>query len=199
MKKTPEIVAIFDFDGTITQKNTTVPFLKFIWGYYFTWKFIKKLPNAVAYQLQLIDIDQLNGAIAKTFLKNLSREFLYASGEHFSNAIIPKFVKTSAFERLQWHKKQGHHCVLATSAYNVYIDYWAHKTGFDDVVSTKIEFDEFNQATGRVEGKSCNGQEKLRRVLEIIPAAKISYAYGDSSGDKEILNFATYPYYREFK
>ncbi|KTD06864.1 HAD-IB family hydrolase [Legionella jamestowniensis] len=197
--KIHDTVAIFDFDGTITQKNTTVPFLKFLWGYYFAWKFMTKLPSAIAYQLQLIDIDQLNSAIAKTFLKNLSRDFLYTTGELFSNRILPGLVKPSAFSRLQWHKEQGHYCILATSAYNIYVDYWARQTGFDDIASTRIEFNESNQATGHLEGKSCNGPEKLRRVLELIPEAKTSYAYGDSTGDKELLEFATYPYYREFK
>ncbi|KTD21413.1 HAD hydrolase, family IB [Legionella lansingensis] len=198
MKKEYETVAVFDFDGTITQKNTTIPFLKFISGNHFGWKFMMKLPSAIAYQLRLIDVDQLNSAIAKTFLKDLSRDFLYKNGEEFANSIIPGLIRHAAFSRLQWHKEQGHHCVLATSAYNVYVDYWACKTGFDAIASTKIEFNTQGRATGRLEGKSCNGKEKLRRVLDLVGSPRVIYAYGDSWGDKELLNHATYPYYRRF-
>lgn len=194
-----EIVAIFDFDGTITQKNTTLPFLKFISGRLFGWKFLTKLPSAIAYQLQIIDVDRLNHTIANSFFKNLSREFLYGNGQNFSKNIIPNLIKKSASERIEWHKKQGHTCVLATSAYNIYVDYWGEQSGFDWIASTKIEFDANGQATGKLQGKSCHGKEKLRRVLELIDKPKVVYAYGDSEGDHDILKFATHSYYRKFK
>ncbi|KTD19012.1 HAD-IB family hydrolase [Legionella jordanis] len=192
-------VAVFDFDGTITHKNSTLPFLKFLSGDEFNWKFLKKIPKAIAYQLRMIDVDQLNTAIAEGFLKNLSRDFLFRNGAEFAELIIPKLIRDSAFSRLNWHKKQGHHCILATSAYNIYVDYWAKTSGFDDIASTKIQFDDNEQATGRLEGKSCNGREKLRRVLELVRHPEIVYAYGDSYGDKELLAYATYPYYRRFR
>jgi phosphatidylglycerophosphatase C len=198
MRKDHETVAVFDFDGTMTQKNTTIPFLRFLWGNHFGWKFVTKLPNAIAYQLRLINVDQLNTAIAHTFLKNLSRDFLYQNGKNFSNLIIPRLLKDSAYSRLTWHQQQGHLCVLATSAYNIYVDYWAKKSGFNAIASTKIEFNMDHRATGYLEGKSCNGKEKLRRVLELVGHPQIVYAYGDSQGDQELLNYATYAYYREF-
>ena len=194
-----EIVAIFDFDGTITKKNTAVPFLKLVSGRYFNRKFITRLPEAVAYYLNIIDVDRLNLSIVDTFLKNLSRDALFEYGQVFYSSVLPGLIRDSAFARIQWHKEQGHQCWLATSAYNIYADYWAKQSGFDGVVSTKIEFDDSGHATGRLQGKSCNGEEKLRRVKEVIGKPNVIYAYGDSSGDKELLDYATYPFYRKFK
>ncbi|MCW8398017.1 HAD-IB family hydrolase [Legionella sp. PATHC038] len=193
-----DTVAIFDFDGTITYKNTTIPFLRFIEEKHFFWKFLPKVPHALAYKLHLIDVDGLNNIIATHFLKDLSQEFLYQSGENFVDSILPQLIKDSAIQRLKWHKERGHHCILATSAYNLYVDYWGKQNGFDHIVSTQIDFDPQGKATGKLRGKSCNGQEKLRRVLECINNPKTLYAYGDSNGDKEILNYATHPYYRRF-
>lgn len=193
-------IALFDFDGTITTKSTTAPFLKFISGYAYFLKLLSKLPALVSYHVHLTDIDQLNTTIAQTFFKGRSREFLYQAGEDFSKQIIPSLVRKTADERIRWHKEQGHYCILATSAFNVYIDYWAKMNGFDDLVSTRIGFNTHNQATGHLEGQSCNGAEKLNRVLELIGTQpRLIYAYGDSSGDSAILNYATYPHYRIFK
>jgi phosphatidylglycerophosphatase C len=194
-----EIVSIFDFDGTITKKNTAVPFLKLVSGRCFNQKFITRIPDAVAYYLNIIDVDRLNRSIVGTFLKNLSRDELFEYGQVFYSSVLPGLIRDSAFKRINWHKDQGHQCWLATSAYNIYADYWAKQNGFDGVVSTKIEFDEAGYATGRVQGKSCNGEEKLRRIKEVIGEPKVIYAYGDSSGDKELLEFATHPFYRKFK
>lgn len=193
-------VAIFDFDGTITRKSTTVSFLKFIYGPLFYKKIAVNLPSLIFYYCKLMNLDQLNHFIADSFFKNLTREHLFRSGEQFSEKMIPSLVRDGVFQRIKWHKEQGHYCILATSAYNIYIDYWAAAHNFDNCVSTKIAFNACDKATGLLDGKSCYGEEKLRRVLEIIGTEpRIIYSYGDSEGDRAILDKATYPYYRHFK
>lgn len=199
-KERMQPVAIFDFDGTITRKSTTVSFLKFIYGPVFYAKFAGKLHALILYYCKLMDIDQLNKLIADSFFKNVEREFLFHSGEQFSEKMIPSLIRAGVFQRIKWHKEQGHYCILATSAYNLYIDYWASAHNFDNCVSTRIAFNEHDKATGLLDGKSCYGEEKLRRVLELIGTEpRTIYSYGDSEGDKAILNYATHPYYRLFK
>lgn len=195
-----QIIALFDFDGTITKKSTTTPFLKWISGHYFLLKLLCKLPSLISYHCHFSGLDQLNNVIAHTFFKGLPREHLYQAGKHFSNQIIPSLLKETALERLKWHQEQGHYCILATAAFNVYIDYWAKSSGFDEIVSTKIHFDSQGVASGTIQGRSCNGAEKLNRVLELIgKEPRIIYAYGDSSGDAEMLAYATHAHYKIFK
>lgn len=193
-------IAIFDFDGTITKKSTTYFFLKFIYGTSFITKSASQMHSLFLYYCKIIDIDQLNQIIAKSFFKGLSKDYLYHQGKVFSENILPNLIKESAFQQIKWHKNQGHYCILATSAYNIYIDHWSKQNGFDNLVSTKIEFNGEGLATGYLDGKSCYGAEKLKRVIEVIgKEPKIIYAYGDSAGDKEILDYATHPHYRTFK
>jgi phosphoserine phosphatase len=48
--------------------------------------------------------------------------------------------------------------------------------------------------------KNCFGQEKINRLLEEFPDRR-SYkliAYGDSSGDKELIDFADKGFYNKF-
>lgn len=200
MEEPIQPVAIFDFDGTITRKSTTVSFLKFIYGPVLYAKFAGNLHALILYYCNLMDIDQLNKLIAHSFFKNIAREVLLHKGEQFCENIIPALIRKGALQRINWHKEQGHYCILATSAYNLYIDYWAAAHNFDNCVSTKIAFNEQDKATGALDGKSCYGEEKLRRVLEVIGTEpRTIYSYGDSGGDKAILDYATHPYYRLFK
>lgn len=78
--------------------------------------------------------------------------------------------------------------------------HWSMQHAFNGLVSTRIAFDERGEATGSLEGKSCYGEEKLQRVLTLIgDTPRTVYAYGDIAGDKAILDYATYPYYKYFK
>jgi phosphoserine phosphatase len=55
--------------------------------------------------------------------------------------------------------------------------------------------------TGRFSTPNCYGQEKKRRFLEKYPDRDryILYVYGDSNGDKELLEMADKPFFRCFR
>ena len=59
-------------------------------------------------------------------------------------------------------------------------------------IGTKVEVDLDGKLTGRFLTKNCYGPEKVNRLLEIEPDRKnyFLYAYGDSRGDKEMLECA---------
>ncbi|KTC97830.1 HAD-IB family hydrolase [Legionella erythra] len=193
-------VAIFDFDGTITRKSTTLPFLRFVFGASLFTKLTCQLHSLLLYSLNRMDLDALNQIIAQSFFKHLTRDFLFEQGARFSDQVLPSLIRDSAHQRITWHKSQGHYCILATAAYDLYMTHWSMHHAFDGVASTRIAFDELGRATGALQGKSCYGEEKLQRVLTLIgDTPRTVYAYGDSAGDKAILDYATHPYYKYFK
>jgi phosphatidylglycerophosphatase C len=55
--------------------------------------------------------------------------------------------------------------------------------------------------TGRISGLNCHGQEKVRRIKESFPLDQYQeiYAYGDTSGDKPMLDLATHRFYKPFR
>jgi len=192
-------IAVFDFDNTLSTKSSTIPFLRHLHKHDFFFQFIQVLPTALLFQTKFLGIDDLNTAFVRQFIKGLSKKQLLTFAESFNKHYMPNILNTIAMQRLQWHKKKLDFCLLATSAYNVYIDAWAAQHGFDAVVSTKIEFDNKDLATGKLERPSCYGKEKLKRVRELIGQKEITYAYGDSKGDKQILEVAKNAYYRKFE
>ena len=55
-----------------------------------------------------------------------------------------------------------------------------------------MEEDGNGNLTGRFLSKNCYGPEKVNRLLRVKPErdAYVLYAYGDSRGDKEMIEFA---------
>lgn len=194
----PNVVAIFDFDGTITKKPTTLSFLRFV----FPWQFILLMPflfpALILFSCRLITIDNLNIFICWLFFKNKSRNAIVSQGDLFAHTQIPPLLKDEAIHKLKKHQEEGHYCILATSAYDVYIKSWAEFHGFDAVVCTVFEVGNNNQFTGYLSGASCYGLEKAKRVQPWINKNSEIYAYGDSRGDKEILALADHSFYRCF-
>ena len=56
--------------------------------------------------------------------------------------------------------------------------------------------------TGRFISPNCYGIEKVRRIKQVLVEPRSHYyiiAYGDSRGDKEMLDYADEEYFRPFR
>jgi len=125
---------------------------------------------------------------------------LRQAGERFAVHVLPSLLRHEAMQRLEWHKQHGHRCVVISASLELYLQPWAIKAGFDDVIATQLETRDDGRVTGKLSGANCYGIEKVRR-LETLLGERTGYslyAYGDSRGDKELLSFADHPYYRKF-
>lgn len=193
-----QIIAVFDFDNTLSSCGTTIPFFRYLYPKQFYLKFLTVFPQALLFELNLFGIDRLNAAFVHRFFQAKRKKDLLTIGSEFNRKIMPALIKAEAMARLHWHQAQGHYCMLATSAYDIYISDWGRQHGFDAVVSSELEFNEQGLATGKLAGPSCYGPEKLQRIIEVTAGAPIAYAYGDSNGDREMLAAAKYPFYRRF-
>lgn len=198
MKVRPSVLAIFDFDGTLTTRSTTVAFLRYLFPIKFYITLPVLLPILVAFQTGICGIDTLNRFIVHLFFKGKNAEMLKSVCEEFCQRDLPRLLREPGMQKLRFHQKQGHTCYLATSAYGIYARIWACQHGFDGAVATEFEQDERGFFTGRLLGKSCYGEEKVHRLALEIESAKDIYAYGDSAGDNELLSIATYAFYRCF-
>lgn len=199
-KKKNLVVAAFDFDGTITYCDTLLPFL---FSFTSLWKMSLNLlllsPTFVSFSLGKCSREKAKEAILTRFIKGIPSHQLEKMGVNFALKKLNRFVKSSALDRIQWHRQQGHHCILVSASIDVYLEPWAKQIGFSHVLSSRLQMDDRTKATGKLEGPNCRGPEKVKRLEEILgkPKNYTLYAYGDSPGDRELLAYADYTFYRE--
>lgn len=190
--KEKKSIALFDFDGTITKKDSLKEFLIYSFGYkkYFLALIILS-PILILYILKVIPNYKAKEILFQYFFKNMSeKEFLEKSFNYSLNS-VDLITKDIALKKILWHKNRGDRLIIISASIEEWIKPWAIKNGFETVLGTKLEIIN-NQLTGKFSNKNCYGIEKVNRIKKYIPDYKnfYFYAYGDSRGDKELLEFA---------
>ena len=191
-------LAVFDFDGTLTQQDSLLPFLRMVVGQWqFWWGLLIMSPVLAGYALKLIPNWRAKEAVLTYFLSGLTEEKLQRLGQCFAIEQIPRLLSSKAVQRLRWHQEQGHQTVLVSASLEVYLLPWAKEMGFDQATGTQLEIQN-DRLTGRILGKNCYGKEKVKRLRALLGDLSnyCVYAYGDSQGDRELLEVVNYPFYR---
>jgi len=192
-------IAAFDFDGTLTRRDTLWAFTHYVAGTT-QWAIglIQLLPGLVAYKSGLVDNQTAKERVLTHFLGNHTVDQLNKWGEQFCNKRLLSFLNTQGMARLDWHQSQGHVCLLVTASLTFWTQPFANQNGLILIASQpEIKGEIF---TGNILGNNCYGEEKIKR-LETWLAGRVpdkSYAYGDSNGDLPLLNWVDEGYYRSF-
>ena len=194
------VVAAFDFDGTLTYYDSLLFFFLYVVGPFKTlFYLLLQLPTLTLFAFGRKTRLETKEAILTQFLKGVPMEELREKGEAFAKEGLSRHLRPGALPRLKWHKKQGHRCVLVSASLDVYLEPWAKLVGFDDALTTRLAIDKEGKVTGKLFGPNCRAAEKVSRLIQLIgPLEKCRlYAYGDSRGDKELLEAADDPFYRK--
>jgi len=199
MNQKKSVVAAFDFDGTLTTGDTLIPFLFHSFGATrFVSNMIRSGPALIGYGVRLLPNEVAKERMLINFLEGLDRKKLESLGNLFARDLIPDMVRKRTMDRLKWHQAQGHLCVIISASLDVYLKPWANSVGIENVLCTSLEVDESDKLTGRLATANCYGAEKRRRLREWLGDSSryCIYAYGDSRGDRELLEIADHSFYR---
>jgi len=195
-----KIIAAFDFDGTITKKDTFIEFIKFSKGRFklFTGLFLFS-PLLILMKLKLYPNWKVKQKLFSYFYKGISINQFNKWGADFS-ALIDKMLLSKAIDSINLHKNKGEILVIISASIENWIKPWANQTGINTILSTKIEVDINERITGKFLTNNCRGKEKVIRLLEEFPNRNDYYliAYGNDKGDKELIEFADEGYYNKF-
>lgn len=196
---TNKTLALFDFDGTITKKDTFIEFIKFTHG---SLSYLLGLwllsPMLVLYALKLIRNDKAKTIMFKYFYGGWKYERFKKAGEDFCEKKVPALVKKSALEKLKSHQTNGDRVILVTASGKEWVKPWCDEIGIE-MLSTEVEIKN-NLITGELSSANCYGPEKVNRIKAILKTEDYTtiYGYGDSSGDKEMLALCQHPHYKYF-
>lgn len=193
------IIAAFDFDNTLTDRDSLLPFLVQLKGWpYTTTRLAMLTPAFLCYGVGSITRQGIKEKILKQFICSQPENELKVAAEKYASSTLNQFIKPHVYNRLKWHQTQGHRCILVSASLELYLKPWAVKHGLETALASRLELNEAGHATGNLVGLNCWGAEKVRRLIEYAGSKQNYqlYAYGDSRGDQELLNLADHPFYR---
>ncbi|OGX08549.1 MAG: hypothetical protein A2Z88_06495 [Omnitrophica WOR_2 bacterium GWA2_47_8] len=193
-------LAIFDFDGTITAKDSFIEFILYAQGIAKTaFGFFILSPVLLLYHIRLIPNFKAKQIVFNYFFGGWEEKRFKSISESFAQDRLPGLIRKSAFEKIKWHKENGHELVVVSASLNCYLDPWCESYQLV-LIATGVEYKN-NKVTGRFSTKNCYGKEKVSRLLEFYNLEKFEYiyAYGDSEGDEEILRLANNASKGEFR
>ena len=196
----PQVLAVFDFDGTLTRRDSLLPFLWHVGGpMRFIWNATVLLPTLLRYALGVLENGPAKERVLGQFLAGKPVEKIRAIAESFAAERVPPLLNPEAMRRLRWHQSQGHTTVLVSASPGLYVCPWAEAEGFDEALGTRLET-ENGVFTGEFATPNCHGPEKPRRLEEagFDTGSVTVYAYGNSRGDRELLEMADHGFYRSF-
>lgn len=193
-------IAFFDFDGTITTDDSLLKFIRFVVG---NFKFIQGLavlsPVLFLYKLKVIPNYKAKQMMLSYFFKGMSEKSFSEVAKQYSLEHIDKIVRKDAMQQIQWHHANGHKVVVVSASLECWLHPWCEKNGLE-LIGTRLEVID-GIITGRLLTKNCYGIEKANRIKSQynLEEYEYIYAYGDSSGDREMLELAQKKAYKPFR
>lgn len=192
-------VAVFDFDGTLTRHDSFLPFVLFLVpAPRLLAGFGVAAPSLLGYAVRVVPNWRAKEALLRGTVRGMVESDLLAAGARFAAARLPRLLRQGALAAVDSHRRRGRRLVLVSASLEAYLRPWGAAVGFDDVLATRLETEE-GRLTGRLLGRNCYGEEKVARLQDLLGdiSGHVIHAYGDSRGDRELLEIATYPHYRE--
>ncbi len=203
-------IYLFDFDGTLTSADTLLEFIRYACGRRrFYMGFALFSPLLVLMKLRLYPNYRAKERLFAWFFRGMSVDEFDTVCRRFAHH-NQRLLRLKAIDKLRqlFHYNETV-CVVSAS-----IDNWV-RPFFDNiakasrsdlrVIGTEVEADTQGILTGRFRTPNCYGKEKVRRVIAEMPMLEkqrdeyLVVAYGDSRGDRELLEFADESHFKPFR
>lgn len=194
----PEVVAIFDLDCTITSKDTYPAFLLSV---------LRKRPGCwvrattlpLPLGLHVLGL-RSNSWLKETFLRAIAGGATREQVDRWVKAFLSQFLQSSirpgARRAIREHKKSGHRLIIATASFDFYVGEIGRRLGFDEVISTRAQWDRDGRLSGTIAGVNCHGPAKLDLLTRhLSQQASLSHtvAYSDHHSDLPLLRWVDRP------
>jgi phosphatidylglycerophosphatase C len=185
-------VAAFDFDGTLTHRDSLVPFLVRVRG---------RLPvvralatRGPSFARAARSDDARHRAKESLLIDTIGGwwlEELQPVADEYAQHLVDTRLRPDRLARLRWHQQQGHDVVIVSASPELYVAPVGRLLGCTEVIATKLEVDRRGRLTGRIFRDNVRGpvKERLLRDWLVATPARI-WAYGDSDGDSDMLAMA---------
>ena len=188
----------FDFDGTLTYKDTMFLYLKFYNSAKFNFQFLKHVPLFILLKLKLASAEKVKKSFISSILKGQSKTKIVEKSQQFFEKHYPEIIRENAIEFIKNIDREHTESYLVTASLDIWVKPFAEKFKMN-LLATRAEFKN-DIFTGNFVGNNCNGGEKVHRIKEALQGKKFdkTIAFGDTSGDKEMLEWANESHFEFF-
>lgn len=190
-------VAAFDFDGTVSRRDTLIPFVARVAGLRrSTAASLGAGWSSVRGRLVWRDRDAVKAEMIRRLLAGRSSRELQRAGGEYATRLIDSGLRPDVVEQVHRHVAAGHETVFVSASLVYYLEPIARHLGMAATIGVQPE-----EIDGRLTGEMTDANVRaahkavmLRRWLNVAPDAPLSgvelWAYGNSSGDHELLAMA---------
>ena len=207
-------IVAFDFDGTLTTKDTLLAFIRYAKGSTGFWLgFLRYSPLLVLMKLGFYPNWKAKQKVFAHFFKGITIEAFNDLCQRFAQDNL-HLLRSQGIKTLMQAQDDGAEVVIVSASIDNWVQAFFKNHGDRSrdsansladhgpvpvILGTQIEVKD-GLLTGRFLTKNCYGEEKVNRILALYPHREDYHltAYGDSRGDKELLAFADEGHYKEF-
>jgi phosphatidylglycerophosphatase C len=190
-------VAAFDFDGTLSRKDSLGPFLELVCGRNQLYRSLAlRAPVLAGIAVGIGDRDAEKERLVGRLLVGRSASSVRDAGARYARTLIEgDALRPDMLERVAWHRAEGHEIVIVSASLDVYLEPLAPLLGVDRVFCTRLGVGADGCLDGTLQGGNVRGLAKVLRIRDWLgnDAAEL-WAYGDSAGDRELLADADHPH-----
>ena len=202
-------VYAFDFDGTLTRKDTLLEFIRFACGSGSLYGGLLLFsPILVLMKLHLYPNWKAKQQIFSWFFKGMDIDAFNEVCNRFAYD-QKDLLRAKGIAKMRTALQEGNKVIVVSASIENWVrPFFEHEfAGMDvldsgqlQVACTKIDVRQFH-VTGKFLTKNCYGREKVKRIDRAFPHRKTYtlVAYGDSAGDKAMLEYADERHYKPFR
>lgn len=190
-------LALFDFDGTLTDRELFGPFmLRAMSPRRLAVGRMTLPPLVIAYRLKLASGSFTRARLTRFAFRGVSLAHLQSVGETFAREVVPRTLRPDMMRRIAWHHARGDRVAVVSGGFDFYLEPWCASQGLELMCSSLEHRNGI--VTGRYAGAQCVGMEKARRVRERYDLDRFGaiHAYGDTHEDRALLDIADHRFYR---
>jgi phosphatidylglycerophosphatase C len=184
-------LALFDFDGTISSRDSFLLFLWHVDKTAVTRTVLFHVPQIIAYKMGVYPPAKMKELFLRSLFAGKHFCDLQNVSEYYCKAVLPGIIRKGFWKRLAWHRENGDEVAVVSASPAFMLAPWCRLQGIE-LIGTDVEIDVSGRLTGRIRGKNCMGREKVRRINRRYDVSKYDmlFTYGDSGADLDMLELA---------
>ena len=195
-------VAAFDFDGTLSDRDTLIPFLLRVTGRSRFAQIVAQIGvSGIGRSVNLRDRDAVKAEMIHRAMCGRREEDLQRLGRLYARDLVVNELNPVVLQRLEQHRDAGHELLFVSASLTYYLEPLADELGVNAVIAVEPTV-QYGLLTGEMNFPNVRAEQKALRLRSWLdepafgPMRNVElWSYGNSSGDHALLEMADHAYW----